>query len=163
MTSRQNYNRWRGDVPYFRWHAPIRAYKKIKIWAVIFYIINGSVTIKKLDNISQWAYFMGYASNKVFLIYKKTDHTCNGHRFHYAWFYEYIYFISTEDNNTLIYLLIQQYPESIINNLDMINLVPCELDLTPIPFWDSSMITYVIELPPDGKQNGFQFIRCQIL
>ena len=101
---------------------------------------------------------MGYASNKVFLIYKKTDHTCNGHRFHYAWFYEYIYFIYTEDNNTLIYLLIQQYPESIINNLDMINLVPCELDLTPIPFWDSSMITYVIELPPDGKQTGFNLL-----
>ena len=37
-------------------------------------------------------------------------------------------------------------------------MVPCQLDLTPIPFLDASIITYVIELPPYRKQNGFNLL-----
>ena len=37
------------------------------------YIINGRVTRKKLDDISQRGYFMGYATATGFIVYYKPD------------------------------------------------------------------------------------------
>ena len=44
-----------------------------KIWGVIFYIINGRVTRKKLDDISHIGYFMIYASTTGVIIYCNPD------------------------------------------------------------------------------------------
>ena len=56
-------------VPYFLWYGSRPSYKNIKIWGVRVYIINGSVTIKKLDDISHRGYFMGYEATTWFIIY----------------------------------------------------------------------------------------------
>ena len=50
--SLQTENRLRGYVPYFLLHGTRPSYKHIKIWGVIVYIINGSATRKKLDDVS---------------------------------------------------------------------------------------------------------------
>ena len=63
--------------------------------------------------------------------------------------------LSIEDNNTPGSLLLWQYPESNIHNPDLLNLIPCELDLTSTPLSDTIIITYEIELPPSGNKVGF--------
>ena len=68
-----------------------------------------------------------------------------------CFFYEYNYNIYIENKHTPGYLLLQQYHESIIYISDPLNLTPCELDLTSTLFYDTTTITYVIELPPAGK------------
>ena len=60
--SRQTENRLCGDVTYLLWHRTIPSYKQIKIWGMIVYIINGSVTRNKPDYISHRGYLMGYAA-----------------------------------------------------------------------------------------------------
>ena len=45
-----------------------------------------------------------------------------------------------------------------LHNLDLINLIPCELDITSTPFCDITMITYEIELPPDRKKTGLNVL-----
>ena len=37
-------------------------------------------------------------------------------------------------------------------------MIPCELDLTPTPFCDVTIITYDIELLPFGKGIGFNLL-----
>ena len=51
--SLQTDNRLCDDVPYFLWHGTKPSYKHIKIWGVIVYIINGSVTRNNPNYISQ--------------------------------------------------------------------------------------------------------------
>ena len=34
-------------------------------------------------------------------------------------------------------------------------MIPCEPDITPTMFFDTTIITYEIELPPSGKKIGF--------
>ena len=73
-------------------------------------------------------------------------------------FGEYNYGLSIEENNAPVYLILQQYAESFIHNSDLLNLVPCEIDLTSTPFCDTTIIQYEIELPPDGKKIVFNLL-----
>ena len=123
-----------------------------------FYIINGHVTRKKLDDISHRGYFMGYAATTGFIIYWNPDQYFVIHIDHHVWFDAYNYHLSIEDNNTTGYLLLQQYPEILLHNSDIINLIPCELDLTSTPFSYITILTYEIELPPSGKKIGFNLL-----
>ena len=84
-------NMLRGDVPYSLWHGTRTSYKHIKIRGVRFYIINGRVTRKKLDDISHHNYFMGYTATTGVIIYWKLDHNIFIHRDHHVWFDEYNY------------------------------------------------------------------------
>ena len=80
------------------------------------------------------------------------------HRAHNVWFDEYNYHLSIEDKHTPVSLLLRQDPEGHIHDSDLLNLIPCELDLTSNPFSDSTIITYDIELPPSGKKIGFNLL-----
>ena len=42
--------------------------------------------------------------------------------------------------------------------MDLINLIPHELDITPTPFCDATIITYKIELYPSGKKISFNLL-----
>ena len=64
------------------------------------------------------------------------------HRSHHVWFDEYNYCLSIEDKHTPGSLLIQKYPEIIIHNSDLLNFIPCELDITYTPFSNTTIITY---------------------
>ena len=50
------------------------------------------------------------------------------------------------------FLLVQQYPESIIHHSDPLILIPCKIDITPTPFSNTKILTYEIEVHPDGKK-----------
>ena len=63
-----------------------------------------------------------------------------------------------EYKNTPRYLLLQKYHECLIHNLDLINFITCELDLTSIPFIDKTIITCEIKLPPSGNIIGFSLL-----
>ena len=45
-----------------------------------------------------------------------------------------------------------------IHRLDLLNLIPCELDLTFSTFCDTKMITYEIKIPHSGKKVGFNLL-----
>ena len=77
---------------------------------------------------------MGYVATTGFIIYWKPEQPFFIHREHHFWFDEYNSHLSIEDKHNPGNLLLQQYPESPIHNLDLINLITCELDLTPTPF-----------------------------
>ena len=49
-----------------------------------------------------------------------------------------------EDKHTPGSLILQQDPESIIHNSDMLDLISCEIDLTHTPFSDTTILTYEI-------------------
>ena len=74
------------------------------------------------------------------------------------WFDEYSYRLSIEDKHTSGSLLLRQDPEGHIHNSDLLNLIPCKLDLKSTPFRDETIITYKIELPPSGKKIGFNLL-----
>ena len=76
-------------------------------------------------------------------------------RSHNVWFGEYNSRLSIEDNHTPGYLILCQYPEGRIHESDLLNLIPCELDLTSTPFSDTTIMTYEIELPPSGNKVYF--------
>ena len=57
---------------------------------------------------------------------------------------EYNSFISIENKHTPGYLLLKQDPESLVHNSDLLNFIPCELDLTSIPFYNTTILTYKI-------------------
>ena len=63
---------------------------------------------------------------------------------HNFWFDEYNSRLSIEDKNIPGSLLLQQYPESLIYNLDLPKLIPCELDLIPTTFINTTTLTYEI-------------------
>ena len=119
------------------------------------YIINGRSTRKKLDDRSHRGYFMGYAATTGVILYWKPDQPFIIHRAHHVWFDEYNSHLSIEDKHTPGSLLLRQDPEGHIHNSDLLNIIPCELDLTSTPFRDETIITYDIELPPSGKKIGF--------
>ena len=37
-------------------------------------------------------------------------------------------------------------------------MIPCEIDFSSTPFSDTKIITYEIDLPPDGKKVGFNLL-----
>ena len=72
---------------------------------------------------------MGYADNSGVIIYWNPNEPFVIHISHNVWFDEYNSRLSIEDNQNPVYLLLQKYPESIIHNSDLPNLILCELDL----------------------------------
>ena len=107
-----------------------------------FYIINGRVTINKLDDVSHRGDFVGYSATVGFIIYWNPERIFVIQIYHHVWFDECNYCISTEYNHYPGYLLLQQYPEIIIHNSDLLNLFPYELDLTSNPFSNTTIIPY---------------------
>ena len=80
------------------------------------YIINGRVTRNKLDDRSHRGCFVGYAATTGVILYWNIDQHFVVHISHHVWIDEYNSLISIEDNNTLGSLMLQQYPEIIVNN-----------------------------------------------
>ena len=111
------------------------------------YIINGRATRKKLDDRSHRGYFMVYAATTGVFLYSKPDQPFIIHRAHNVWFDEYISCLSIEYKHTPGLVLLRKDPEGHIHNSDLLNLIPCELDLTSTPFKDETIVTYDIELP----------------
>ena len=101
---------------------------------------------------------MGYEATTGVIIYCNTYQRFSIHISHHAWFDEYNSRLSIKDNHTPVYLLLQQYPESLLHNLDLLNFIPFEPDLTSTLFCDTTIITYEIELPPSGKKIGFNIL-----
>ena len=64
------------------------------------YIINGGVTINKIDDISHRVYLVEYAATKGFILYWKPDKPFVIHRAHHVWFDEYNPRLSIEINHT---------------------------------------------------------------
>ena len=143
------------DVPYFLWNGSRPSYKHIKIYAVRVYIINRSITRKYLGDRSHTSYFMVYVSTTGVIVYWMADHPFAFHRSHNVRFDEYNCCISIEDKHNPVSLLLQQYLESLIHNWDLLNLIPCEVDILYTIFCDTKIITYEIELPPSGEKIGY--------
>ena len=101
---------------------------------------------------------MGYTATTGFIIYWKPYQPFVIYRSHHIWFDEYNSSLSIEDKNTPGSLLLRQDPEGRIHDSYLLNLIPCELDLTSTPFSDATIITYDIELPPSGKKDGFKLL-----
>ena len=91
-------------------------------------------------------YFMGYAGTTGVILHWKPDNTFVIHISHHVWFDEYNSHISLEYNHTPYYLLLQKYPESIIHHSDLLNFIPCELDITYTQFYNI-ILAYEIEVP----------------
>ena len=101
---------------------------------------------------------MGYADTIGVILYWKPDQPFIIHRAHHVWFDEYNSRLSIEDNHNTGSLILLQDPEGRIHNSDLLNLIPCELDITSTPFRDETIITYDIELPPSGNKIGFNLL-----
>ena len=101
---------------------------------------------------------MGYADTTGIILYWKPDQPFVIHRAHHVWFDEYSSCLYIEDNHTPDSLLLRKYPESHIHYSYLLNLIPCELDITSTPFSDITIITYDIEWPPSGKKVGFNLL-----
>ena len=98
---------------------------------------------------------MGYADTTGVIIYWKPDQTFVIHKDHHVWFDEYKSRLSMKYKHTPGSLLLRQYPEINIHNLEPLNLIPCELDIAFTPLCDKKILTYEIELPPSVKKFGF--------
>ena len=85
---------------------------------------------------------MGYADTTVVTIYWKPYRPFFIHRSHHNCFDSYNSRLSIEENHNPGSLILQKYHESIIHHSDLINLIPCELDLSSIPFFDTTVLTY---------------------
>ena len=122
------------------------------------YTINVCVKRNNLDDISHQGYFVGYAATTGVITHWNPDQAFVIHIAHHILFNEYNSCLSIEDNHTPGYLLLQQDPEIILHYSDPLNLIPCELNITPTTFRDTKIITYEIELPPSGKKIGFNLL-----
>ena len=87
---------------------------------------------------------MGYAATTVVIMYWNPYETFAIHRAHNILFDEYNYLLSIKYNHTPGYLLLQQDTESNVHNLDLLNLIRHELDLTSTLFCDTNLITHEI-------------------
>ena len=96
---------------------------------------------------------MIYSGTTGVILYWKLGQTFVIHRDHHAWFDEYNSYLFMEEKHTTGSLLLKQYPKSLLHNLALINLIPCELDIISTPFCDTKTLTYEIELPTSGKKN----------
>ena len=101
---------------------------------------------------------MIYAATKGVIIYWKPDQYFVIYIYHHVWFYEHNYSLSIENKHNPGFLLLQQDPESIIHNLDLFNLITCEIDLTATPFSNTTILTYDIELPPYVKKIDYNLL-----
>ena len=110
-----------------------------------------------------WWYIISWLFHGIYSYYRSyfywnPDQPFVIHRAHHFWFGEYNYLLSIEDKHTPDYLLLQQDPEIHVHHLDLLNFIPCELDLTPTPIFDTTILTYEIELPPSGNKDGFNLL-----
>ena len=101
---------------------------------------------------------MVYAATTGVILYWNPDQLCSIHRSHHVWFDEYNYHISIEEKHTPGSLHLRKYPEINIHNSDLLKLIPCQLNLTSIPFRDTTTLTYEIQLPPSGKKIRFDLL-----
>ena len=85
---------------------------------------------------------MGHAATTGVIFDWNPDQNFVIHISHHVWFDECNYCLSIEDKNTPGYLLLQQYPEINFHKSDLLNLILCELDLKPNPFFDTTILTY---------------------
>ena len=141
-------NRFCCGVPYFLWHGTITSYKHVKIWGVRVYIANGRATKKKLDDRSHRGYFMEYSATTWFILYWKPYQPFVIHIYHHVQFDGCNSWLSIEDNHTPGSLFLRKDPENHIHDSDLLNPIPCKLDLTSTPFRYTTIFTY--ELPPPG-------------
>ena len=77
---------------------------------------------------------MGYADTTGAILYWKPDQPFIINRDHHVCFDENNYRLSIEDNHNPGYLIFWQYPEGHIHYSNILNLIPCELDLTSTQF-----------------------------
>ena len=68
-----------------------------------------------------------------------------------------------EYKHTPCSLLLQYYPEILLHNSYLLNLITCELDLTSTPFSDTKIIRYDIELSHSGNKIGFNLLDDEYL
>ena len=87
------------------------------------YIINGRDTRKNPDDRSHRGYFIGYVDTTRVIIYWNPELPFLIHYSHHVWSDEYNSCLSTEDKHTPGYLLLPQYPESLIHNSDLLTLI----------------------------------------
>ena len=87
---------------------------------------------------------MGYAATTGVILYWKPDQPFVIHRAHHVLFDEYNYHLSIEENHTPGSLLIQQYTEIWVNNLDLLNIISCKIDLISTPFSGTKILVYEI-------------------
>ena len=87
---------------------------------------------------------MEYAATTGVILYWKPDQPFIIHRSNHVWFDEYNSRLSIEDKRTPGSLLLRQYHEGHINDSDLLNLIPCKLDLTSTTFSYETIITYEI-------------------
>ena len=120
--------------------------------------MNRLVTRNNLGNRSHQGYFMGYAVTTRVIIYWKPYCNFVIYRDHQVWFDEYNYHISIEYKDNTGSLFLQQYPEIIIHNKNLLNLIPCELDINSTQFSYTKIITYGIQLTPTGKKIYFNLL-----
>ena len=70
-----------------------------------------------------------------------------------------IILVSTYKTSTLqVFLPLQKYPKILIHNSNILNLIPCELDLKYNLCFDRTIITYEIQLSPSEKKVGFYLL-----
>ena len=98
---------------------------------------------------------MGYTATTIVIIYWKPYQPFVVHRYHHVCYDEYNYFLYIEDKHTPGSLLLRKYPEILIHNSDLLNLIPCELAITSTPFSDTTIITYMKLSYPLWKEGWF--------
>ena len=76
----------------------------VTILNIQVYIMNGIVTRKKLDNRSNIAYFVAYATTTGVILYWKPNQLFYIHIAYHAWFVEYNSYASSAYNHTPVYL-----------------------------------------------------------
>ena len=84
---------------------------------------------------------MDYAAITGVILYCKPYQTFVIHRYHHVWFDEYKYRLYIEYKKNTGSLPLQQDPESLIHNSELLNLIICELDLISTTFCDTTIIT----------------------
>ena len=87
---------------------------------------------------------MVYAATTGVILYWKPDQPFVIHRSHHFLFDEYNSCLSIEDKHTPGSLPLRQYPEGRIHDSELLNLIPCKIDLASTPFSDTKIITYEI-------------------
>ena len=101
---------------------------------------------------------MGYSATTEVILYCNPDQPFEIQSDHHVWFDKYDYRLSIYGKHIPGYLLLPQYPEIIIHNSDLLNLIPCELDITLTPFCDTPILTYKTDLTPAGNTIGFNLL-----
>ena len=117
--------------------------------------------LQKVDSCtsrSHRGYFMEDGATIGVILYWQPNQPFFIHIAHHVWFDEYSSCISIEYNHSLGSLQLQQYPEINFHNQDLLNLIPCELDIKSTVFLDTKIITYENQLPLSGRKVGFDLL-----